>query len=499
MKGTSEFLNLLVLQALKTRLTRSACLEVADLMQPYTDDVFDDSSQRLVSNQSLRQWITRGGGPTANRRLRNWMDSKGYVRSTGGGAGTLRAQDVFWSWIAYCLEPDTPSQHRFMESANDPVRHPRISQENWQVAVAHRCGWTLGIGGSTTRIFVSLADRLLNWLRKRAAAHTSSYFEERRAHASTYVSLAEARAHPQLLSDSGEHAILPDCMYLSDEGEVDCTRAVLQLAKQNLNDSFLPYGGANTYWAAAVYLALRGDIVGDIRRGDSYLSADEDIWMSESVSYLLSERLIDASAADRLLHRGKWESYTPPLPKPDQRYLIDMFCGGMSLYHNCLQYTDLACVTIDYQRSIKRKSSNQTCRYVRPHLIMDIRHTGETTVETALQQLRLQGSCLQHGHASPPCTSHSTVNATNRDRGNAYGIYGQYGTDCPMYRHDVDAARAAVASLQRVQSRWGASYDVENPGAGTFQLLDFIQALPYCEADYCCYGYVPLLLLLRHC
>ena len=116
------------------------------------------------------------------------MDSKGYVRSTGGGAGTLRAQDVFWSWIAYCLEPDTPSQHRFMESANEPVRHPRISQENWQVAVAHRCGWTLGIGGSTTRIFVSLADRLLNWLRKRAAAHTSRYFEERCTHASTYVS-----------------------------------------------------------------------------------------------------------------------------------------------------------------------------------------------------------------------------------------------------------------------------------------------------------------------
>jgi hypothetical protein len=198
-----------------------------------------------------------------------------------------------------------------------------------------------------------------------------------------------------------EHVILPDCMYLSDEGEVDCTRAVLQLAKQNLNDSFLPYGGANTYWAAAMYLALRGDIVGDIRRGDSYLSDDEDIWMSESVSYLFSERLIDASAADRLLHRGKWESCTPPLPRPDQRYLIDMFCGGMSLYHNCLQYTDLACVTIDYQRSIKRKSSDQTCRYVRPHLIMDIRHADETAVETALQQLHLQGPCLLHVHASP--------------------------------------------------------------------------------------------------
>lgn len=477
-----------MLQEGASHLTRAACVEIAELMQPYTSDVYSDSSQRVVSNHSVRQWITRGSGPTAMHRLRNWMDSQGYVRSTGGGAGTLRAQDVFWSWLAYCLEPDTAANHRFLEDEADPVRHPRIGQKNWQVAVAHRCGWTLNIGGSTTRMFVSLSDRLLDWLRVRATSQTAQYFEEQRSNNSTYVSLVEARAHPQLLSDAGEHVSLPDCMLLSGEGKVDCTRAALQLAKQNLADSFSSYGGADTFWAAAVYLALRGDIVGDIRRGDSYLSSVEDKWMSRSVSNLLDKGLMDLGVADRLLHRGQWESYTPPLPVGGQKYVIDMFSGGMSMFHDCMQYTDLACVTIDYERSVKRGSSSLPCRYVRPHVIMDVRQAGDRVVMIALQQLHLSMAGLMHCHASPPCTSHSTVNATNRSRGSAYGIYGEHGSDCPMYVHDVGSAKAAVLSLQKAHALCGASYDIENPGTGTFQLLSFIQQLPYREIDYCCYG-----------
>jgi len=434
-----------------------------------------------VSDTRLRQWLRSGSGDTAARRLRNWMDDEGFDRSEAGG---IRANDVFWSWIAYLFEGTTPEAQRLSTDDADPVRHPRLAQSNWQAAVAHRCGWTLSIGGSRTRLFISLADRLLDWLRMRAKSQTDAYVEARQNAAQTEM----LKKRPANIATQADEVPRPDCLMLSESGKVDCTRAVLQLAKQNLGDSFQHYGGADCYWAAAVYLNLRGDIVGDIRRGNSYLSSDEDIWMAKSVDHLLTEGLIDCGLADRLMHRGAWETHTPPLPEAGQKFVLDLFCGAMSLHNECISHTALACVTVDYQRSIPQKAAGEQCRYVRPHLILDIRHLEDDVVETALSQLQLLGEDLAHCHASPPCTSHSGVNAVNADRGTAYGLYGALGEHCPMYLHDVASARSVLQSLRRASAKWGISYDVENPAYGTFKDLDFIEDLTRELVDYCCYG-----------
>ena len=434
-----------------------------------------------MSDTQLRQWLRNGSGATAARRLRNWMDDEGFDRNETGG---IRANDVFWSWIAYSFEATTPATQRFSPDGADPVKHPRLEQSNWQAAVAHRCGWTLSIGGSRTRLFISLADRLLDWLRKRARAQTDTYVKARRNATQAEVTKkrpAEIAAHP-------DGVLRPDCLLLSNDGQVDCTRGVLQLAKQNLGDSFQNYGGAGTFWTAAVYLSLRGDIVGDIRRGSSYLASEEDIWMSESVDYLLAEGLIDCGLADRLMHRGAWETYTPPLPERHQKYVLDLFSGAMSLHYECMRHTALACVTVDYQRSTPQNAAGERCRYVRPHLILDIRHLNLDVVETVLSELQLLGQNLLHCHASPPCISHSTVNAVNRGRGTAYGLYGSLGEHCPMYLHDVASARSVLHSLGRAFMKWGMSYDVENPAFGTFKDLDFVVDLERELVDYCCYG-----------
>ena len=128
----------------------------------------------------------------------------------------------------------------------------------------------------------------------RAKSQTAAYVEARQSAAQTEM----LKKRPVSTATQADELPRPDCLMLSESGKVDCTGAVLQLAKQNLGDSFQHYGGADCYWTAVVYLNLRGDIVEDIRRGSSYLSSDEDIWMSKSVDHLLTKGLIDCGLAD---------------------------------------------------------------------------------------------------------------------------------------------------------------------------------------------------------
>jgi hypothetical protein len=68
-----------------------------------------------------------------------------------------------------------------------------------------------------------------------------------------------------------------------------------------LVDSFAAYGKADTYWVCVVYLALRDDIVGDVRRYDSHSPQDEDVWLEEAVASLMPLGIVSKDIADRLL------------------------------------------------------------------------------------------------------------------------------------------------------------------------------------------------------
>ena len=89
-------------------MTRGDCEHVSRLLNAYTSDLLA-AEGRTVSDTRLRLWLRSGSGDTAARRLRNWMDDEGFDRSE---AGEIRANDVFWLWIAYLFKGTTPEAQR---------------------------------------------------------------------------------------------------------------------------------------------------------------------------------------------------------------------------------------------------------------------------------------------------------------------------------------------------------------------------------------------------
>ena len=339
------------------------------------------------------------------------------------------------------------------ESRLQPIYPPRVTQKGWGLSMAHRCGWRLGIGGSRLLLSISLSDRVLDWLR----SHSS------------YVGVTA----------------LPDQHYrLGTNGPVDCSRSLLITGRRNLGDSFREHGGAGTYWASLVYLALRGDIVGDIRRYTSHLPDAEDIWLSKSVKSLLTLGIVDKTSCDRLLGVGTWCAKAPPLPPAGVPFVLDACCGYQSLYYDLLiHHPELGYICFDYRRRLYRGDSG----WVKPHVVVDLRAIEGDPAEVVLAAVNRPMQLLRWYHGSAPCTSHSTANGSNGDE--AYGLYGPLGESCPVYCHDVSSARALATSMVRCYTLYGVPYSLENPSGGTFGDLPFIKELHFCDISYCCYGF----------
>lgn len=329
----------------------------------------------------------------------------------------VKAHDIYWSWVATLL-------CKGIFYCPGGLSHPFIHHAEWDREVVNQSGWQLVLSARRTNILLSLGDNIKHWL-----------------------------------VNTGGCSVLA-C-------GIDCNRTVLHSCQHSLHHSLYQIGGADTFWVTILFLAMRGDLVGDIRRYRHDSLITEQAWLATSVNKLLSTEMLSSDAGDRLLGRGKYATFTPPLPQAGQPYILDLCCGFMSIYFDYVLPLDkhkLGYVSVDWRR---RMWCGSLHGWLQPHVCMDLR-TNPNIVEAVCSQLDLSPSDSLLNHGSVPCTSHSTANGLAGDSG--LGLYGRLGEHCPTFQSELCVARSVSASILSAHQKYGTAGTLENSGYGTLRL-----------------------------
>lgn len=167
------------------------------------------------------------------------------------------------------------------------------------------------------------------------------------------------------------------------------------------------YGGTDAFWLCVIDLAIRGALVGDIRRYSGENQAAEERWIASCVQKLVSMGVMNDQMCDRLLGIGKYTATTPPLPKEGQLYVLDVCCGYMSVYYDCIKGTNIGYLCCDWKR---RLWSGPKHGWLKPHVTADVRVHTDIGKYVCTEAGVHETNCLLF-HGSPPSvvTEHRLV------------------------------------------------------------------------------------------
>jgi hypothetical protein len=377
----------------------------------------------LVDQRELLVFYKAAGGPA------KWLQRK--CQTVGKRAG-----EIFWVWVG----TEMSRADGCLTSKDGALLHPVLRGSGWVRTLVDRVGWNLHLHATHRHIFRGLCRTVVEWLRERCS-------------------------------------IVCGVPYCEHEMLVQCGA--------NLHSTFNPLGGRFVYWTCVMFVAFKGEIVGDIRRYALTSEKDEREWIAEGVLQLCQFDVISKPDADMLRGEGKYAPRTPPLPGKTQEYVMDLCCGYMSLYFDCLQNSEIGYVCADYR---PRLWSGKLHGWLRPHVVVDFLAVRDP-VEFVLDRTSLKLEKCLLLHSSPPCTSHSTASSIQGEKG--YGMYGAAGEECGTYRHDTAVAEVVVGSQLRAHQINGVMVSIENPAYGTFRDLACVQVpeLTRYTVSYCSWGF----------
>lgn len=421
-------------------MTREECVDIAAKLDSYLHHAMCAHTSSGVYTVTSEELETHYNGPGGVGR---WLQRLLKGRPS-------RATDVYWSWVAVRLR-----EGMLVHTDTGPMPHPRIQHMEWSREVVNRSGWRYRLEARTNSRLLYVCSNIKDWL-----------------------------------------LTLGGCNKLP--AGIDCTREVLLRCQKALYHTIYDIGGADTYWLCVLYMGLRGELVGDLRRHATGGRQKERVWLERAASDLLGRREITDEMYDRVLGLGKYESTSPPLPVLGEPYVLDLCCGYMSIYFDCLVTTNVGYVCVDWRR---RLWSGTLHGWLEPHVCMDLR--GEVNiVETICAQLGLSPLDCVLSHGSPPCSSHSTANGLSGENG--LGLYGHLGQNCPVFQSELAVARAISASYLAANARYGTPCTIENSAYGTLRssmqskrvsvglmkrLFGFLDSYEQYTVCYCSWGF----------
>ena len=93
---------------------------------------------------------------------------------------------------------------------------------------------------------------------------------------------------------------------------------------------------ADDFWAEILWLAIKGEMVGDVERvmsGGRVASLDDV--RQQAVNLLDADHINDNEYHMLVATPGtRWELKSPPMPIPGQLFVEDLFCGYMSAWYD---------------------------------------------------------------------------------------------------------------------------------------------------------------------
>ena len=223
------------------------------------------------------------------------------------------------------------------------------------------------------------------------------------------------------------------------------------------NSSSKEHGMADGFWDVIMWLAIKGKIVGDVKRvmsGGRVASLDDV--RQRTVNLLDADHINDNTYHMLSATPGtRLELKSPPMPIPGQLFVVDLFCGYMSAWYDWLEprakkehdddfiklyaaeracnYFDMPAVTgvhpqchvgylcNDYRPRMWSGTANG---WLKPHFTFDwATKAHELPILDLIRAAGLSVNYAMLALICAPCRTHSVSNYANIGNGIAHGVY----------------------------------------------------------------------------